>query len=287
MKHYLKIVLAMIIWSTWGPMIRWIALPPVVVLFYTSLAASVMVPLVLKTRGEFNLSGMGGAWHLFGFLAISSITNNVTYFFSLAHTTVSNAVFTHYTAPLFVALLAPLLINERLEKATLISLPIAAAGMIFIVVSGGGLRLDSGDAAGIAAGTASGIAYAFIILYSRQLSRMLLHHKAVIVLPWVTAAVTAPAAIIMHYDLEAGKLALLAVTGVFHSTLAPLLYYSALRKVLAQHAAVLGYVEPLAAVPLAFLVLAERPETTALLGGILILLSGYLIVRSGGKILRQ
>jgi hypothetical protein len=41
-------------------------------------------------------------------------------FFLPGHTTVSNAVFTHYTAPVFVAALAPLLISNAAE-VTLIS----------------------------------------------------------------------------------------------------------------------------------------------------------------------
>jgi drug/metabolite transporter (DMT)-like permease len=69
-------------------------------------------------------------------------------------------------------------------------------------------------------------------------------------------------------------------TGLFHSTTAPLLYYNALRKVIAQHAAILGYMEPLAAIPLAFLLLAETPTMLALFGGFLILFSGYLVIHS-------
>ena len=108
MKDHLKIVVAMLIWSTWGLMIRWIGLPPVVILFYTALIASAAVPLVLKARGEFDLTGVAAAWPLFAVLAVGSIINNITYFFALANTTVSNAVFTHYTAPLFVAVLGGL-----------------------------------------------------------------------------------------------------------------------------------------------------------------------------------
>ena len=283
MENYLKIVAAMIIWSTWGPMIRWLDLPATVVLFYTSLIASFTVPAFLKARGEFDLTGILSAWWLFALLVLSSVTNNITYFYSLAHTPVSNAVFTHYTAPLFVALLAPVLIAERLQKVTVISLPVAAIGMVMIVLSGGGLRMGGGDAAGVIAGTVSGVAYAFIIIFSRKLSQMLLHHRAVVVLLWATAAVTAPAAIALDYRLDILKAVLLLVTGLFHSTLAPLLYYSALRRVMAQHAAILGYVEPLAAIPLAFFVLSERPSATALFGGALILISGYLVMRSGAR----
>jgi drug/metabolite transporter (DMT)-like permease len=280
MGNYLKIVTAMLIWSTWGPMIRWLHLPPAVVLFYTSLTASFTVPLVLMARGEFQLNGIGQAWWLLILLVISSMTNNITYFYALGHTTVSNAVFSHYTAPVFVALLAPLIIKERIQKETVFSLPIAATGMFLIVLSGGGLVVGGEHAEGIIAGTVSGVAYAFIIIVSRQLSRMLLHHKAVVVLLWVTTVALLPYALVVEYQLTSHTLLLLIITGLMHSTLAPLLYFDALRKVIAQHAAILGYMEPLAAVPMAFVLLSEKPGLLALGGGVLILFSGYLVVRT-------
>lgn len=280
MVPYLKIVAAMLVWSTWGLMVRWAGQPPVVVLFVTSLVASFTVPAVLKVRGEFDLSGVAKAWYLFTTLALASLVNNLTYFYALGHTTVSNAVFTHYTAPVFVVLLAPFLIGERIQRLTLITLPLAAAGMGFIVAAGGGLQTGAAHASGIAAGTASGAAYAVLIIISRRLSQMLMHHKAVVLILWITTVLTAPLALPALSGLPAGTALLLAGTGLFHSTLAPLLYYSALRSVIAQHAAILGYIEPLAAVPLAFLFLAERPSPVVLAGGALILLSGILVIRS-------
>jgi drug/metabolite transporter (DMT)-like permease len=153
-------------------------------------------------------------------------------------------------------------------------------GMVMIVLSEGGLRTSSADMSGIVAGMVSGIAYAFIIIFSRKLSRMLLHHKAVVILLWTTTIVTAPWALSMDYHLDHRAAGLLLMTGVMHSTLAPLLYYSALRKVMAQHAAILGYMEPLSAIPLAYLFLSETPSFIALFGGVLILFSGYLVIHS-------
>ncbi len=278
MTNYLKIIVAMLIWSTWGPMIRWLSLPPAVVLFYTSLVASLTVPLVLASRGELHLSGMGQYWWIFGLLTISSITNNISYFYALDHTTVSNAVFTHYMAPLIVAMLAPIMLSERLQKVTLLALPIAMLGMTLIVLTGGGFSIGSAHSAGIIAGTLSGVAYAFIIIFSRQLSRLLMHHRAVVLLLWGTTLAMGPVVFITDYHLNYHQMRLLFITGVFHSTIAPLLYYDALRKVLAQHAAILGYTEPLAAIPMAYLLLAEVPSILALCGGVLILFSGYLII---------
>ncbi|MDH4162495.1 MAG: DMT family transporter [Nitrospirota bacterium] len=285
MNSYLKIVLSMLIWSTWGVMIRWMELPPVVILFYISLIAGVSVPLVLNIRGEFSLSGIAGTWPYFAVLAAASIANNITYFYALGHTTVSNAVFTHYTAPIFVAVLAPLLINEPIHRSTILSLPLAVGGMALIIYANGGLNFGSEHMPGILAGTASGVAYAFLILLSRKLSRMLMHHKAVIFILWITTIATAPFALGSNYLLTPLAIGLLLVGGLLHSTIAPLLYYSALRKVIAQHAAILGYIEPLAAIPLAFVFFSETPPLLILAGGLLIVFSGYFVIRSAsGKL---
>ncbi len=284
MKSYLKIVVAMLIWSTWGLLIRWMALPPVVVLFSTSMIGGIVVPIVLKIKGDFPHAVFElKSWHLFVGLAAASILNNLTYFYALGHTTVSNAIFTHYTAPVFVAVLAPFLIAERLRRVTLLALPVATAGMVMIVTSGGGVSLESAHLPGILAGTASGLGYAFVIIITRRLGQLLLHHKAIIVLLWITAVTTAPAALTAGCSIGARTGILLLITGVMHSTTAPLLYFSALRRVLAQHAAILGYIEPLAAIPMAFLFLNEKPPLIALSGGFLILFSGYLIVRSKAR----
>ncbi len=281
MKHYLKIIASMCIWSTWGLLIRWIALPPAVVLFYTSLFASFFVPLVLKARGEFPTQLFArGSWKLFAGLALASLLNNITYFYALGHTTVSNAVFSHYTAPVIVALIAPLVIAERIERVTLISLPLAVIGMALIVMNSGGIRLDSLHLPGILAGTASGFGYAFMIILTRRLSQLQLDRNALVLLLWTTVVATMPVVLSLDYRMTLKSGLLLLLTGIFHSTTAPLLYFTALRKVLAQHAAILGYIEPLAAIPLAFLFLAEQPPVIALLGGALILGSGYLIVHS-------
>lgn len=280
MNNYLKIIAAMLIWSTWGIMIRWLELPAAIILFYASLIASVSVPAVLLVRDEFSLAGINTSGGTLVLLTIATLANNLSYFYALAHTTVSNAVFTHYTAPVFVAILAPILIAERLRKITLISLPIALCGMVLVVIANGGLQLGNEHTSGILAGTFSGVAYAFIIIFSRKLSLINFHHKAVVALTWATAMATAPAAAFMEYHIGLQTGLLLLAISLFHFTLAPLLYYSALTKVIAQHAAILGYMEPLAAIPLAYVLLSETPSVTALIGGVLVLFSGYLVIHA-------
>jgi drug/metabolite transporter (DMT)-like permease len=97
---------------------------------------------------------------------------------------------------------------------------------------------------------------------------------------WITTLVLSPVVFVTEYHIGRQGAFLLVLTGIMHSTIAPLLYYSALRKVMAQHAAILGYMEPLAAIPLAFFFLSETPAPLALAGGVLILFSGYLVIHA-------
>jgi drug/metabolite transporter (DMT)-like permease len=155
--------------------------------------------------------------------------------------------------------------------------------MTLILLAGGGIRLEGPHMAGILAGTASGMAYAFLIILSRKLSRMMMHHKAVITLLWITVALTAPAVIASEHQLNQGKVLLLITAGLVHSTIAPLLYFSALRMVMAQHAAILGYLEPLAAIPLAIILLGEMPTYLSLGGGFLIMVSAFLVIHDATR----
>jgi len=71
--------------------------------------------------------------------------------------------------------------------------------------------------------------------------------------------------------------------GIVHSIIAPILYYRGLQKVSASRAAVLGYLEPVCAILLSMVFLDEMPGHNSLLGGALILCSGYMTIRSGHK----
>ena len=69
---------------------------------------------------------------------------------------------------------------------------------------------------------------------------------------------------------EAGWICLLAV-GVIHSAAAYCLYFSALKEVTGQAAAILSYADPLVAVVISVTILGEPISLMQLIGGILIL----------------
>ncbi len=68
--------------------------------------------------------------------------------------------------------------------------------------------------------------------------------------------------------------------GIVHSTIAPLLYVQGIKSVRAHEAAILGYFEPIGAIILALLFLHEVPRMKELLGGALVLYSGFMIIKN-------
>ena len=68
-----------------------------------------------------------------------------------------------------------------------------------------------------------------------------------------------------------------------HATGGGLLYLAGIRKVGAQVAATLGYLEPLFAAALGVGILGEKLTVPSALGGALILAAGYLVVRENGR----
>ena len=71
--------------------------------------------------------------------------------------------------------------------------------------------------------------------------------------------------------------------GIVHSTIAPILYFKGLRYVSAGRAAVLGYLEPVIAIIFGIIFLSELPGKGSIIGGLLIIFSGYLTLRGENK----
>lgn len=159
----------------------------------------------------------------------------------------------------------------------MITIPIASLGLFFIFFKSG-LTFINNPSSGLVAGTASGLAYAFIIIIARKAAQSFSPYVISIFSNLLIVILLLPFALLEHYTVTMASFSLFLVMGLVHSTLAYIIYLHGIRGVKAQEAAVLGYFEPVGAVILAFLILKEVPSVMAVIGGILILLAGYLTV---------
>jgi drug/metabolite transporter (DMT)-like permease len=282
---YLKIITAILIWSSLGIFIRKIDLPNHFIIFYTATIAGVLQFMLLASTGllkkaHYSKGGTRGAL----FLVISPlcfIANTMLFYFAFRNTTIANAVLTHYTAPVFVAILAPFLLKEKIHKTTWLAIVLSSVGLWFIL--GGkfpymGAYHGSRENLGIIAGALSGLAYAFLILLIRRIASLYSSLFIIFIQNCIVALVLLP--FVINHPFSLHNLKYLLIMGVVHSTIAPILYVQGFRSVKAYEAAILGYLEPVGATLLAFAILNEVPGIQALLGGLLILYSGYLILKA-------
>lgn len=235
------------------------------------------LPLALRQSAR-RATRPRGAWLALALLGITDAGNALCYFRALAEGAVAPAVLSHYLAPVFVALAAPALLGEPRTRRTPLALALAVAGTAALVLLGRGHGIIGGDARlarALALGSASAVFYAANVLLSKRLGRhfsdgeMMSYHSLVsgaLLLPLVGV----PSAAILYLWPTVG--------GLVSALGAGLLYYGGLRRLPAEQAGVLTYLEPVAAMLVGWLALGEPPSWAALVGGALILVGGMLVV---------
>ncbi|GIW06415.1 MAG: hypothetical protein KatS3mg060_1220 [Dehalococcoidia bacterium] len=276
---YLQIAAIAVGWGTVALIIRWVSAPNLVAVFYRVLFASAALGAGL------GLSGHAGAWWqvarrpwaiaMGGCLAVHWLC----FFGAVRETSIASAVFATTSTPIFLAVLGPLLLGERLHATALFATALGLAGVA--VMTGLG---DPGEVRplGVALGLTAAVLGAFIPIAGKFLGRTSAPAVIVGVQTAVATGILLPVALASGIAVSPSDLALLAVLGVVHTGLALSLYYRALQRIPVQTAGVLGLLEPVSAAFLAWLVLGEPASSTTVVGGMLIVLGALLVRPRGG-----
>jgi drug/metabolite transporter (DMT)-like permease len=100
-------------------------------------------------------------------LLLSSIAlggNWIFLFQAYKHTTISNAALSYYFAPVFVLILSPLVLKEKLSTKKMTCIGVAMLGMLLIVGNGGLSTSGLDDLIGIGYGLMAAVFYASLML---------------------------------------------------------------------------------------------------------------------------
>jgi len=273
---YSYVAAAAIIWGSNGVIVNWVPYDAYAIAFFRVLFASLtLLPVVLLTRKPETMRA-AKSWRVMLSLGLLLALGWTLLFHSMKLIAIANAVLLNYTAPIFVALLAPLFLKEKLEKSTLLALAISVAGIVVISYQQN-LQISHLNLLGVILGLLSGLAYAgFIIASKRALSSF-----SSLVVAFYSYAVASifllPFVIGTDFSPDLASWILLLVLGVFNTGFAVTLYLKGLGMVKAQKAVVFTYLEPASAVVFGFLFLAQQPTPLMLVGGFLILIAGYIV----------
>jgi len=272
MASSLYILLAIFLWSSLGVVVRLSGVAIHVLIFYSIIVSIIVQGIILSRRDYRKEIPKINKLKYPMILGLVSLVNTFTYFYAFKHTTIANAVLTHYTAPVIVAFLAPLFLKEKITKKIIVVIMIASVGLWIMI---GGFSLKESQIAGIVAGLISGLTYAIIIIFLRIHSQ----NFNPLVLCFFTNITIAILLLPFIREIPLHSLWSYLFMGIVHSTIAPILYFKGLQYVTANKAAVLGYLESVCAILLSMIFLKEIPGIHSILGGMLIIFSGYLTLR--------
>lgn len=288
---YAALLLTATLWALNGPLIKLLSgagaseassaapVSPVAIACYRSLIGGVLfLPLAWRNRRTYRETTP--AW-LFGSLAAFTI---MTYCFvsATAKAAASTAIILQYTSPLWVFLLAPLLLRERIRLLDGSVLLLAMAG-VAIIFFGSWSASEAGDETrnlGLLLGLASGFGYGSLTVALRGLRN---------VSPWCVVTwnflgsglVLLPAALWEgQFALTAGQWVQIFVLGVVQFALPYAIFSWALQRVEARHAALIVLLEPILNAVFTWLAIGEPAPGPTLIGGPLILLSviGWMVL---------
>jgi DME family drug/metabolite transporter len=198
-------------------------------------------------------------------------------FETLKLASVAVAILTVYTAPIFLAVLAPLLLPEARSRIGLIALAISAPGIALIALGGEGGA--AADPAAVGTGLGAAITYALIVIWSKSLVRNI----APVALAFWSYAIVA--LLLFPFALAGGRFlphdvewVWVIALGALLTAAAGVLYMRALRDVTAQAAGLLAYLDPLSASLLAWAILGQDLGWQVVVGGLAVLVGGALVV---------
>jgi DME family drug/metabolite transporter len=240
---------------------------------------AVTIALAALLTGRRNELAASGRLRPLVLLGVLQGSHWLLFFLAVKEGSVALAVLTFFTAPLLIALAAPVWLGEPLSNVTVGALVPGVLGVVLVALAGDGE--GSASAAAVAAGLGSAATYAALVVVSKRLLQEQV--RPITVAFWdcaIGAAAVAPALLLADRVRPTGAGEILAVValGVLFTGVSTLLYAWLLRRVTAQAAGLLTFLEPVAAVTLAAVLLDEPLGTATVVGGLLVLAAGIGVV---------
>ena len=269
------LIFSVSVFGTIGIFVRWIGLPSsVIALVRGAVGAAFLLLLARFRHAPIDRAALRRRWQLLLLSAAMMSFNWITLFEAYRYTTVATATLCYYMAPIFVTLISPVLLKERLTARKLLCVFLALAGMVFVSgVPQSGLP-GSSEAKGILLALCSAALYAGVILINKYLAGVPAYDRTLLQLA-CAAAVMIPY-ILLTEDLSAMSVTplgavLLLIVAVFHTGWCYALYFGSMTVLSAQTVALFSYIDPIVAILLSALLLKEPLGWSGILGAALVL----------------
>ena len=267
------LIASMAIFGTLGPFVRNIPVASGELALYRAvLAALLIAAFLLVTRQKIPFAKIKKEVPLLLASGMAMGINWILLFEAYKYTTVSVATLSYYFAPVIVTVVCPFLFREKLTGKQALCFLMSTVGLVLI--TGIGDVGGGSDLIGILFGLGAAVFYATVVLLNKFIKNVEGIHRTflqflaaiVILLPYVllTSGVTLG-------GMNAAGWVNLLIVGLIHTGITYCMYFSSLKELPGQKAAILSYIDPLVAVVISVTVLGESMTAPQVIGGLLIL----------------
>lgn len=251
------LVIAAVLWSTSGVLVRLMDWSPVAILAGRSIFSSLVFGFYLK-----RFPRKFTRWQILA--AAGYVLTQFLYVTSVQLTTAANAIFLQYTAPIYIIFLGYWFLHEKPTKADWISLAVIFSGLILFF--SGAISLNGFYGNLLAA--LSGVTMA-LMMVSMRAQKQANPAESIFLANLFTAVFGFPFVLQAHWTPL--NWTILAYLGLFQMGLSFLLYSIAIKHVPALEATLLGTLEPILNPVWVFIFLGENPGQMALIGAVIVL----------------
>ena len=269
----MMLIISMTIFGTLGIFVRNISVSSGELALYRAiLAAFLIAGYLLITKQKIPFSKIKKEIPILLLSGIAMGINWILLFQAYKYTTVSLATLSYYFAPVIVTVVCPLLFHEKLTGKQILCFVMSTAGLVLI--TGIGDIEGKSDFVGILFGLGAAVFYSAVILLNKFI-------KNVEGIPRTFLQFLSAIVILIPYVILSGGVTLgemnavgwinLLIVGLIHTGVTYCMYFSSLKELPGQKAAILSYIDPLVAVLISVTVLGEKMTFEQVIGGLLIL----------------
>jgi drug/metabolite transporter (DMT)-like permease len=273
-RNRLLLVAAAVLFSTGGAVIKAATLTAFQVACFRSGVAAVAVLLALPESRRWSAKLI--------LPAVAYAATLVLFTLSTRLTTAANAIFLQSTAPLYLLIIGPVFLRERIRRSDLLVALAVTIGMILLFVgSEPAVATAPNPRLGNTLAALSGLTWAFTVTGLRLTARSANGNAAVATVALgniIACLATLPLALPLN-SVSAADAVVILYLGIFQIGLAYVCVTSAIRHVPAFEASIVLMLEPVLNPIWTWLVHGERAGTWSLAGGVLILLATVIETR--------
>jgi drug/metabolite transporter (DMT)-like permease len=274
-KSLFEIHVAVLLFGLAGLFGKWLILSPFIIVLGRVFFASITLALFLwLSKQSMKISPRKNYLYLI-LLGFILAVHWVSFFKSIQVSTVAVGLLSFATYPVFTTFLEPLLLKEKIVKMN-ISFSLFCVIGVFLIIPR--FDLDNSTFIGVLWGLLSSVTFAVLTILNRKLTQ---HFSSLLIAfyqDFFAMLFLLPFYFVLRPALNTNDILLLCVLGVLCTAGSHTLFIKGMKRIKAQTASMIHFLEPVYGIIFAFFFLHEIPSPRTILGGVIILWGQILII---------